>query len=140
MYCKIHLLEITGWFQIPSALTREDKNSVLRSKYKKTRATPMQPTAVTVRADWREKRDESETHGVGRVLSFSPVVGIGNPPTPHPQASVPISLGSGGGAHSLARAGGRVLIPTRVHTLWYSLLFILYICILWRDHFGPDVP
>jgi len=96
MYCKIHLLEITGWFQIPSALTREDKNSVLRSKYKKTRATPMQPTAVTVRADWRETRDESETHRVGRVLSFSPVVGIGTPPTPHPQASVPIPLGSGG--------------------------------------------
>ncbi len=34
-------------------------------------------------------------HRVGRVLSFSPVVGIGTPPTPHP----------GGGAHSLAREG-----------------------------------
>jgi hypothetical protein len=30
-------------------------------------------------------------HKVGRVLSFSPVVGIGTPPTPHPQASVPAS-------------------------------------------------
>jgi hypothetical protein len=42
-------------------------------------------------------------HGVGRVLSFSPVVGIGTPPTPHPLAPPP--LVSGGGAHSLAREG-----------------------------------
>jgi hypothetical protein len=27
-------------------------------------------------------------HRVGRVLSFSPVVGIGTPPTPHSHASV----------------------------------------------------
>jgi hypothetical protein len=67
-------------------------------------------------------------HRVGRVLNFSPVVGIGTPPTPHPQASVPPPLfGSGGGAHSLAReGGGRVPIPTRGHTLCYSL----YICTL----------
>ncbi len=53
------------------------------------------------------------THSVGRVLSFSPVVGIGTPPTPYPQASVPPPLppppGSGGRgttlAHSLARGG-----------------------------------
>jgi hypothetical protein len=45
-------------------------------------------------------------HRVGRVLSFSLVVGIGTPPTPHPQASVPPTFGSGGiGAHSLAREG-----------------------------------
>jgi hypothetical protein len=44
-------------------------------------------------------------HRVGRVLSFFPVVGIGTPPTPHPQASLPPSPGSGGGAHSLAREG-----------------------------------
>jgi hypothetical protein len=43
-------------------------------------------------------------HRVGRVLSFSPVVGIGTPPTPHPQASVPPPV-LGGGAHSLAREG-----------------------------------
>jgi hypothetical protein len=35
------------------------------------------------------------SHRVGRVLSISPVVGIGTPPTPHPQASVP-PRGSGG--------------------------------------------
>ncbi len=59
-------------------------------------------------------------HRVGRLLSFSPLVGIGTPPTPHPRASVPPPLwpfGSGGGSHSLAR----VPIPTRGHTLWYSL-------------------
>ncbi len=43
-------------------------------------------------------------HRVGRVLSFSQVVGIGTPPTPHPQASVP-PFGSGGGASSLAKEG-----------------------------------
>jgi hypothetical protein len=55
-----------------------------------------------------------ETHGVhlrgfpsqvGRVLSFSPVVGIGTPPTPHPRASVCPHLVPGGGALSLAREG-----------------------------------
>ncbi len=40
------------------------------------------------------------------MLSFSPVVGIGTPPTLHPQPSVPpTAFGSGGGAHSLARDG-----------------------------------
>ncbi len=43
-------------------------------------------------------------------------------PTPHPQASVPPSLCSGGrGTLTGERKGGRVLIPTRGHTLWYSL-------------------
>ncbi len=40
-----------------------------------------------------------------RRQRFSQVVGIGTPPTPHPQASVPPLPGSGGGAHSLARDG-----------------------------------
>jgi hypothetical protein len=46
-------------------------------------------------------------HRVGRVLSFSQVVGIGAPPTPHPQASVPLPPVLGGGARSLAREGLR---------------------------------
>jgi hypothetical protein len=38
--------------------------------------------------------------------AFSPVVGIGPPPTPRPQASVPpLPPVLGGGAHSLAREG-----------------------------------
>jgi hypothetical protein len=45
------------------------------------------------------------SHRVGRVLSFFPVVGIGTPQTPHPQASVPPPPVLGGGAHSLAREG-----------------------------------
>ncbi len=46
-------------------------------------------------------------HRVGRVLRFSLVVGIGTPPPPRLQASVPTSLWfrGGGGAHSLAREG-----------------------------------
>ncbi len=45
-------------------------------------------------------------HRVGRVLSFSPVVGIETTLAPHPQASLPPPpFGSGGGAHSLAREG-----------------------------------
>ncbi len=64
---------------------------------------------------------ETPTHRVGRVLSFSPVVGIGTPPTPHPFGS--------GGRDTLAgeRRGGRVPIPTRDHTLWYSL-YISTLC------------
>jgi hypothetical protein len=50
---------------------------------------------------------EGYRHRLGRVLSFSQVVGIGTPPTSHPQASVPPPPPSvrGGGAHSQAREG-----------------------------------
>ncbi len=63
---------------------------------------------------------------VGRVLSFSPVVGIGAPPTPHPQASVPPPPPVlGGGAHSLAREGGweSPISGEGTYTvaLWYSI-------------------
>jgi hypothetical protein len=53
---------------------------------------------------------EKKEHRVGRVLSFSPVVGIGTPPTPHPQANVPPPpLGSGGrGTLAGERGGGTV--------------------------------
>ncbi len=80
---------------------------------------------------------ECVKHRVGRVLSllsFSQVVEIGTPPTPHLQASVlphppPRFWGEG---HTRWRdRGGRVPIPTRGqspgHTLWYSL----YIRTLW---------
>jgi len=55
-------------------------------------------------------------HRVGRVLSFAQVVGIGTPPTPHPQASVP----------PLCVWGEGVGLG---HTLWYSL----FICTLWQS-------
>jgi hypothetical protein len=50
---------------------------------------------------------ERQVLRVGRVLSFSPVVGIGTPPPPHQQASVPhpTPMVLGGGAHSLGRGG-----------------------------------
>ncbi len=89
---------------------------------------------------------EYGTHRVRRMLSFSPVVGIGTPPTPHPQASVPPHPVLGGGAHSLWREGlGEFQIPTRGRTLWYSLHIrtlwwywtgsrsVTYICRLLRD-------
>ncbi len=60
---------------------------------------------------------------VGRVLSFCPVVGIGTPPTPHPQACVPPPSGSRGrGTLAGERGGGRVPISTRGLTLWGSCL------------------
>ncbi len=43
-------------------------------------------------------------HRVGRVLSFSPVVGIGTPPSPHPQARIPPTLWFRG--HTLWRDRG----------------------------------
>jgi hypothetical protein len=43
---------------------------------------------------------------VGRVLSFFPVVGIGTPPTPNPQASVPPPLWFWGEGHTRWRERG----------------------------------
>jgi hypothetical protein len=62
-------------------------------------------------------------------LGFSPVVGIGPPPTPHPQASVPPPPPALGGGRPLAgeRGVGRVPILTRGHTLWYSF-YIRTLC------------
>ncbi len=56
---------------------------------------------------------------------------------PHPSPAGECALPPfawGGGAHSLAReGGGRVPIPTRGHTLWYSV----YICTLWLESLVP---
>jgi hypothetical protein len=54
--------------------------------------------------------------------------GIGTPPTLHPQASVPPTLWYRWG-HTCWRegGGGRVPIPTRGHTVWYSLYLYMYI-------------
>ncbi len=45
-------------------------------------------------------------HRVGRVLSVSPVVGIGTPPPLLPQASVPPHPLVGGGGHTRLRLKG----------------------------------
>jgi hypothetical protein len=60
---------------------------------------------------------------VGRVLSFSPVVGIGTPPTPHPQASVPLPpvLGEGG-----TLAGERGIGSTNSDEGTYTMVLFKY--------------
>jgi hypothetical protein len=58
--------------------------------------------------DWTEKHWEVEDKPQSRQSAklFVGVVGIGTPPTPHPQACVLAPpLVTGGGAHSLARDG-----------------------------------
>jgi hypothetical protein len=69
------------------------------------------------------------SHRVGRVLSVSPVVGIG---TPHPFSSrrvcpPPHPFVRGEGTIACGDRGGGVPIPTRGHTLWCSI----YISTLW---------
>jgi hypothetical protein len=63
------------------------------------------------------------------VLSFSPVVGIGTPPPPHPQASVPPPFGSvGRGTLACGRGGGGLgwgfLIPSDEGT--YTVVLFIY--------------
>ncbi len=79
---------------------------------------------------------------VGRVSSFSPVVGIGTPPTSHPQASMPPSPRFWGEEHTGEKRVGRVPIPTRGHTLWYSLYIrtLWGQCILFSVVFTPFPP
>ncbi len=64
-------------------------------------------------------------HRVGRVLSF-PELGL---PQPLTRSRVCPPLGSGGrGTLTGDRGGGKVPIPTRGHTLWYSLYSIYLLC------------
>jgi hypothetical protein len=64
-------------------------------------------------------------HRVGRVLSFFSSRRNRDSPNPsHAGECSPSPLVRWGGAHSLAtgeRGGGRVPIPTRGHTLWYTI-------------------
>jgi len=60
---------------------------------------------------------------LGRVLSFSPVAGIGTPPTPHRRRVYPLPFGSGRrGTLAGERGVGRLPILTRGHTL--AVLFV----------------
>jgi hypothetical protein len=62
------------------------------------------------------------------MLSFSPVVGIGTPPTPHPQASMPLPpLVLEGGAHSLAIEGWES--PDSDEGTYTVVLFIYVLCV-----------
>ncbi len=64
------------------------------------------------------------------ALGFSPVVRIGTPPPPHPQASVspPLWFRWRGEKHSLAGERVRgVPIGTRGQTLWYSRYLLWFV-------------
>jgi hypothetical protein len=72
--------------------------------------------------------DISLLHRVGRVLSFFSRRQNWDSPNPSPAGECAPTLEPGGGEHSLTReGGGRIPIPTRGHTLRYSL----YIGALW---------
>ncbi len=60
--------------------------------------------------------------------AFSPVVGMRTPPPPHPQVSCPPPVW---------RGGGGVPIPTRGHSLWYSIYKIFLFLVL---RFGMYFP
>jgi hypothetical protein len=69
-------------------------------------------------------------HRVGRVLSFFSSRRNWDYPNPLLASECAPPPALGGGAHSLAERGvGRVPIPTRGHTLWYSL----YLHTLWSS-------
>ncbi len=77
--------------------------------------------------DEREGGEGEGGHRVGRVLSFFQSSELELPEPWRAGECAPHPLVPGGGAHSLERGGGRVPIPTRGHTLWYSL----NICPFW---------
>jgi hypothetical protein len=68
-------------------------------------------------------------HRVGRVLSFFPVVGIGDSPNPSPEGEcAPSSFGSGGrGTHAGERGGGRES-PFRRGDIHCGTLYIYVLC------------
>ncbi len=70
-----------------------------------------------------------EIHRVGRVLSFSSVAGIGTPPTPNPQASVP-PLWFWGEGHTRWRERGVGESQIRRGEIHCGTL---YICTLWGN-------
>ncbi len=65
-------------------------------------------------------------HRVGRVLSFFSNRRNWDSPNPSPAGECAPSFGSvGRGTLAGERGGGRVPIPTRGHTLWYSIMCVL---------------
>jgi hypothetical protein len=64
---------------------------------------------------------------IGRVLSF--FSSRQNWESPNPSPAGECSPGSGGrGTLAGEKGGGRVPIPTRVHTLWYSTVYMCVLC------------
>jgi hypothetical protein len=68
-------------------------------------------------------REASVHHRVGRVLSFSPVVGIGTSPSPHLKGSVPPPLWCRGEGHTRWREKGWE-IPNSDEGTYTAVLFI----------------
>ncbi len=69
-----------------------------------------------------------QTHRVGRVPSFFPVVGIGISPPPHPQASVSPPLVPERSTLACGRGGGGV--PTRGT---YTVVLYTFMCFVVRQ-------
>jgi hypothetical protein len=72
----------------------------------------------------------ADNHSVGRVLSFSPVVGIGTLANPYPHASVSPLWFRGEGAHSLERER----VGESQFRRGYIRCGTLYICVLCADN------
>jgi hypothetical protein len=90
----------------------------LNSRLKRPAHRTLATLALAVRCSNSQSRQSAELFSSRRNWDSpnpSPAGECSPPPPPPPP--VP-----GGGAHSLARErGGRVTMPTRGHTLWYSL-------------------
>ncbi len=82
---------------------------------------------------------DSQMHRVGRVLSFSPVVGIGTPPTPHPQASVPPPLLVPGEGYTRWRERGRESPSSDEGTHTVVLFIYTYFVVRWHIDISPIV-
>ncbi len=90
--------------------------------------------ATSMRAEpscrpWRHPRRQRETteHRVGRVISFFSSRRHWDSPNPSPAGECAPPRFWGGGTLASERGVGRVPIPTRGHTLWYSL-YIRTLC------------
>ncbi len=71
-------------------------------------------------------RTNGFTHRVGRVLSFSPVVGIGALPTPHPLGRMPPPLWFRGEGHTRWRERGWESPNSDEGTYMYTLVLCKY--------------
>jgi hypothetical protein len=88
----------------------------------------------------QHSKSEGLHHRVGRVISFSPVVGIGTTPTPHPQVSVPLPLWFRGEGRTRWRERGWESPNSDVGT--YTVVLFIHIYVLCGLHTSllPSLP